>query len=125
MNDETSSLDNLAVVRGAVPHEPQRRALPSGGVVVQFDVSTRLFAEGREVSASVPIAWNDPPEAALGAIVAGVEVVVVGTVRRRFFRVNGVTQSRTEVVAQSVLPARRRKQVAAELQHAAERLLAG
>ena len=59
MNDETSSLDNLAVVRGAVPDEPQRRALPSGGVVVHFDVSTRLFADGRETSASVPIALSE------------------------------------------------------------------
>lgn len=125
MNDETPSLDNLAVVRGTVPNEPQRRELPSGGTVVQFDVTTRLVADGRPVSVSVPIAWSDPPEAAIGAIAAGVEVVVVGSVRRRFFRVGGATQSRTEVVAESVLPARRRKQVAAELRHAADRLCAG
>lgn len=125
MNDETLSLDNLAVVRGTLPNEPQRRELSSGGAVVQFDVSTRLVADGRAVSASVPVAWIDPPPAVLGAIGVGVEVVVVGTVRRRFFRVGGVTQSRTEVVADSVLPARRRKQVVAELQRAAERLLAG
>jgi single-strand DNA-binding protein len=125
MNDDMSVHDNLAVVRGAVSNEPQRRELPSGGAAVQFDVTTRLFADGRPVSVSVPIAWNDPPEAAIGAISAGAEVVVVGTVRRRFFRVGGVTQSRTEVVAESVVPAGRRKQVAAELRRAAERLSAG
>jgi single-strand DNA-binding protein len=125
MNDDMSVHDNLAVVRGAISNEPQRRELPSGGAVVQFDVTTRLFPDGRPVSVSVPIAWNDPPAAAIGAIAAGAEVVVVGTVRRRFFRVGGATQSRTEVVAESVLPARRRKQVAAELRRAAERLSVG
>ncbi|MGE5210509.1 MAG: hypothetical protein ACM3MM_04550 [Acidobacteriota bacterium] len=125
MNDDTSVHDNLAVVRGTVSNEPQRRELPSGGTTVQFDVTTRLIADGRTVSVAVPIAWNDPPAAVIGAIAAGVEVVVVGTVRRRFFRVGGVTQSRTEVVAESVLPARRRKQVAAELRRVADRLSAG
>jgi single-strand DNA-binding protein len=125
MNDQTSAVGNLAVVRGTVPDEPQRRTLPSGSDVVQFDVTTRIPTDARELTVSVPIAWNDPPAAALGALSNGAEVVVVGTVRRRFFRVGGVTQSRTEVVADTVLPARRRKQVAVELQHAADRLLAG
>lgn len=34
-------------------------------------------------------------------------MVVVGAVERRFFRVGGATQSRTEVVAASVVPVRR------------------
>ena len=41
----------------------------------------------------------------------GVDVVVIGTVRRRFFRVGGATQSRTEIVADVVIPARRRRRV--------------
>jgi single-strand DNA-binding protein len=71
----------------------------------------------------VPIAWNDPTSAQLGVLIPGAEVVVVGTVRRRFFRVGGATQSRTEVVADAVIPARRHKRVSAALREAADRLL--
>ena len=42
---------------------------------------------------------------------AGAEVVVVGSVRRRFFRAGGATQSRTEVVAEQVVAARRGRDV--------------
>jgi len=125
MNDsnEPTALSNLAVIRGTVPSEPQTRDLPAGGVVVQFDVTTRIETNGRETNVSVPIAWNDPTPAQLGILVAGAELVVVGTVRRRFFRVGGATQSRTEVVADAVIPARRHKGVAAALRDAANRLL--
>lgn len=127
MNDDLAptALSNLAVIRGPVPNDPQPRDLPSGRVVVQFDVVTRVESGGREVNVSVPVAWHEPTSAQLGAIVAGVDVVVVGTVRRRFFRVGGSTQSRTELVAGAVIPARRRKQVDAALRSAAERLLEG
>jgi single-strand DNA-binding protein len=125
MNDSNESTvsSNLAVISGTVPNDAQTRDLPAGGMVAQFDVTTRVEADGREVSVSVPIAWNDPTPAQLGVLVAGAEVVVVGTVRRRFFRVGGATQSRTEVVADTVIPARRHKGVAAALRDAANRLL--
>jgi single-strand DNA-binding protein len=125
MNDEPMVLNNLAVLRGTVSTDPQHRELAGPRHVAQFDVTTRLNADGRDVNVSVPVAWPDPSDAAVGAIVSGVDVVIVGTVRRRFFRVGGATQSRTEVVADAVLPARRRKRVAIELQRAADRLLAG
>jgi single-strand DNA-binding protein len=118
-------VDNIAVLRGTVTNAPQRRALPAGHDVAQFDVATRLVADARDITVSVPIAWYEPPATALGVITTGVDVLVIGTVRRRFFRVGGATQSRTEVVADAVVPTRRRKQVAAELQRAADRLLAG
>jgi single-strand DNA-binding protein len=125
MNDsnEPATLSNLAVIRGTVPGEPQTRDLPAGGMVVQFDVTTRIETNGREANVSVPIAWNDPTTAQLGVVVAGAELVIVGTVRRRFFRVGGATQSRTEVVADAVIPARRHKGVTAALRDAADRLL--
>jgi single-strand DNA-binding protein len=63
---------------------------------------------------SVPVAWFDPPAAASG-LVAGDEVVVVGRVRRRFFRAGGATASRTEVVAAKVVPARSAAKVRAAL----------
>jgi single-strand DNA-binding protein len=115
-------LSNLAVIRGRVTSEPSARGLPAGGIVVQFDVVTRVEAGGRAVNVSVPIAWNDPAESARAPITSGTEIVVVGTVRRRFFRVGGATQSRTEVVADTVLPTRRRKPVAAALGKAARRI---
>ena len=125
MNDsiEPTTSCNVTVILGTVHGEPHVRDLPAGGAVAQFDVSTRIVCDGRESSVSVPIAWNDPSAAQLGVLVAGADVVVVGTVRRRFFRVGGSTQSRTEVVAEAVIPTRRRKRVDAALRDAAERLL--
>lgn len=125
MNDIVAStaLHNLAVIRGSVPNDAYARDLRSGGVVVQFDVATRVESGGRQVTLPVPVAWHDPTSTQLGLLVAGAEVVVIGTVRRRFFRVGGATQSRTEVVADSVVPARRRKQVDAALRAVAEQLL--
>lgn len=113
---------NLAVVCGIVPNDPRRRALPGGDAVVQFDVTTRVAVGDRSVSQSVPVAWYAPPPAALDTVAAGAEVVVVGTVRRRFFRVGGATQSRTEVVADRVVPTRRHTQVAKALSAAAAAL---
>lgn len=124
-HDQPDVFANLAVISGELPNDPQLRDLPSGGVVVQFDVTTRLSTGGRAVNATVPVAWNDPTPAQLRALVAGTDVLVVGTVRRRFFRVGGATQSRTEVVADVVIPTRRRTQVARALRTAADRLLAG
>jgi single-strand DNA-binding protein len=128
---------NVAVVRGTIRDTPIQRELPSGGLVVQFDVSTPTVGAPVNVPAttdadrspivvvnvSVPVAWSDPPAAAIAALVAGAEVVVVGSVRRRFFRVGGATQSRTEVVADSVIPARRRAKVTAALGEVASRLV--
>jgi len=95
---------NLSVLRGTVVNEPTVRDLASGTIVVSFDVTTRDTAGAQ----SVPVAWFDPPGAAPAA---GAEVVVVGSVRRRFFRAGGATQSRTEVVADRVVDARRRRDV--------------
>ncbi len=122
-SNELATLSNLAIIRGTVPAEPQNRNLPAGGMVVHFDVTTRIETNGRDANVSVPIAWNDPTPAQLGVVVPGAELVVVGTVRRRFFRVGGATQSRTEVVADAVIPVRRHKGVAAALRDAADRIL--
>jgi single-strand DNA-binding protein len=97
---------NLVVLRGALTAEPRTRELPSGSVLSQFDVTTRDDGGTQ----SVPVAWFDPP-AAVADLDAGLEVVVLGSVRRRFFRAGGVTQSRTEVVASRVVPARRGRDV--------------
>ncbi len=122
MNSETTS--NVALLRGVVVGEPMSRDLPSGSVVVQFDVSTLIDAGEKKAKVSVPVSWVDPPHKALEPIEPGLDVVVVGTVRRRFFRSGGSTQSRTEVVVDAVVPARRTKQVQTLVAATAERLSA-
>jgi single-strand DNA-binding protein len=100
------SENNLVVLRGTLAADPRSRELPSGTVVLQFDVTTRDDGGTQ----SVPIAWFEPACSGVPAA-AGDEVVVIGSVRRRFFRAGGATQSRTEVVAEQVIAANRRRQV--------------
>lgn len=95
---------NVVVLRGVMSSEPVSRQLPAGNCAVQFDVRTVLGESG-----SVPISWIDPPPSALVPLVVGEPVAVVGAVKRRFFRAGGSTQSRTEVVAERVVPERRAK----------------
>ncbi|NNC80599.1 MAG: single-stranded DNA-binding protein [Acidimicrobiales bacterium] len=83
---------NVVVLRGTISSEPHERTLPSGVNVLNWDVNCA------EVPGSVPVQWDDPPNAAL-AFGDGDEVVVSGVVRRRFFRAGGITASRTEVLA--------------------------
>ena len=100
------SAHNVVVLRGTLVAELRWRELPSGQLLGQFDVTTRDDTG----TLTVPIAWFDPPPAA-DELAAGAELVVIGAVRRRFFRAAGTTQSRTEVVAEKVLPARRGRDV--------------
>lgn len=97
---------NLVILRGALARPPEVRDLRSGDVVVEYDV----VVPGREGGATehVPVVWFAPPAGATD-LEPDTAVVVVGRVRRRFFRAGGSTQSRTEVVADKVLPARRAK----------------
>lgn len=116
--DDHGDTANLVVLSGTVTNEPTKRTLRSGAEVVNFDVSTPL----RDGSSSVPIAWYDPTAAALSSFEVGDDVVVIGTVRRRFFRVGGQTQSRTEVVVDRLVPARRTKSARSAVATAAARL---
>ena len=97
---------NLVVLRGALARPPESRDLRSGDVVVEYDV----IVPGRDGGPAehVPVVWFAPPANAV-TLDPDTEVVVVGRVRRRFFRAGGSTQSRTEVVADKVIPARRAK----------------
>ena len=97
---------NLVILRGALARPPEVRDLRSGEVVVEYDV----VVPGRDGVAAehVPVVWFAPPTGA-GDLEPDTPVVVVGRVRRRFFRAGGATQSRTEVVAGKVIPARRAK----------------
>jgi single-strand DNA-binding protein len=87
---------NIVIVSGHLSSEPTVRELQSGSVLVSYELTTRVD----DAAVSVPLVWFDP--AKLPALTAGDEVRAVGTVRRRFFRSGGATQSRTEVVVQSL-----------------------
>ena len=91
--------NNVVVLRGRVSSEPRVRELPSGSAIVNLEVTTVVD----DVSVSVPVVVDS----ATVECAAGDEVVVVGTVRRRFFRAGGATQSRTEVLADKVVRASR------------------
>lgn len=91
---------NVAVLCGTLSRDPEARVLPSGDRLVAYEVTVR--PPGGAKAETVPVTWLDPPTSA-GRLAAGSDVVVVGRVRRRFFRAGGGTGSRTEVVASSVL----------------------
>ena len=108
---------NLVVLEGAVIRDPDQRRLASGQLVSSFDLAVSSSAGPPE---SVPVAWPDPDPRL--TLVAGLDLVVVGRVRRRFFRVGGATQSRTEVVAAQLVPVRQRAKVRTVVARAADTL---
>lgn len=109
---------NVAVIQGRVGKPPEERTLPSGDRIVQLEVAVRRIGHPGE---SVPVAWPNPPPNA-GQLEPGTELLVLGRVRRRFFRAGGFTQSRTEVVAEKVVPVKHPKKVADVLGTAHDRL---
>ena len=116
--DSTQCDVNVVVLRGRLSSPSTERELPSGSRLAQFEVTTR---DGPGSAASVPVAWWDPPARAAD-LATGTEVVVVGHIRRRFYRTSGTTQSRTEVIADGVEPLRRTARVGRLLSSAAARL---
>lgn len=92
---------NVAIVRGHVLSVPNERCLGTGEFSTAFDVVT----ENESGRLTVPVNWVTPVKA---LIVEGDDVVVVGKVRRRFFQSGGAVQSRTELLAESVIAARRK-----------------
>ena len=94
---------NIVVLVGEVTSPLVSRTLATGEIASSFDMSTQTD-EGR---ISVPIAIHGENS----TIVVGVQLCVVGVVRRRFFRAGTSVSSRTEVLAHSVSVMRRRAQV--------------
>jgi single-strand DNA-binding protein len=93
---------NVVALAGRVAGPPRERSLPSGDRLVTYEV-TIPSEEGR--AETVPVVWLGAPSRA-AAFAPGDAVVVVGRVRRRFFRGRaGATESRTEVVAERVVAA--------------------
>jgi single-strand DNA-binding protein len=94
---------NLSVLVGALSRDPEIRALPSGDEVLSLELTVRPTGGPAE---SVPLTWLAPPAHATRWS-TGEELLVLGRVRRRFFRAGGATQSRTEVVVSAAVPTRR------------------
>ena len=109
---------NLVAIEGRLARPGEQRLLPSGTRLLALEVTVPR-AEGR--AETVPVAWFDAPASA-AAWGADREVLVLGRVRRRFFRTAGATQSRTEVVAEAVLPASAHQRVRKALVAAAHQL---
>jgi single-strand DNA-binding protein len=105
---------NVVMLLGTLSRDPETRALPSGDRILSFDLTTRI---GDDPAQSAPVVWFEPPEAS-ASLAAGEHVLVVGRVRRRWFRSAGTTQNRTEVVAVRVVPARQSKRCRAAVDHA-------
>lgn len=95
---------NVAVISGQVLAKPNERRLGSGEFATAFDVVT----EGVEGRHTVPVNWVTTVRTLVSE---GDEVVVVGKVRRRFFQAGGNVQSRTELLADSVVAVRRKAAV--------------
>lgn len=100
---------NLVVVIGSLAKPLQVKNLPSGLSLASFDL---LVPRPDQSSDTVPVALflEHVPEWD-----AGQELLVIGRVRRRFFRVEGNTQSRTEVVADQVLAVTEKKRACSAL----------
>lgn len=110
---------NLAVVVGVLSRPAEVRHLaPSDTELTTLDVTVRQPGAPTE---TVPVAWFDAPAWAAELDVDDA-VVVVGRVRRRFFRSGRGTESRTEVVAETVVRARQAKRVATVVRAAADRV---
>src|SRR5947208_14817881 len=111
---------NIVVLQGKLSRAPEERQLRES-VLAAYEVTTRAD-DG--VAATAPVVWFDPPATAW-KLDADDEVTVIGEVRRRFFRRNGRTESRTEVVATAVLPTRRKAQVSRAIENAIAELEGG
>ena len=110
---------NVVVVKGRLARPAEQRVLPSGDQLVGYEVTVPSETGKAE---TVPVVWHDAPARAMELDVDEA-VVVLGRVRRRFFRAGGSLQSRTEVVAAAVIPARQAKRVQGLLEEAAARLV--
>jgi len=103
---------------GRVSRPAGHRVLPSGDRLVSLELS--MAQPGRRTE-TVPVVWFEAPALAT-MLDVDEQAAVVGRVRRRFFRSGGSTQSRTEVVADTVVPLRRIQRAHKVLAEAVSRL---
>lgn len=111
---------NVVVVRGRLSKAAEEKVLESGTRLVTLELTV---ARPGERADSVPVAWMGAPASA-ARFDAGSEVVVVGRVRRRFFRTGSGVQSRTEVLADQVVATRQAQRAHKAVEWAMEALRA-
>ena len=102
---------NVVALVGRLTRPAEERELPSGDRLLGLDLTVDRPDDKAE---SVPVVWPAGPASVLDWQ-PGELIVVVGRVRRRFFRSGGSTQSRTEVVAELAAPARHNKRARAAI----------
>jgi single-strand DNA-binding protein len=90
---------NLVILEGSLSRPAELRPLPSGSTLVALEVTVETE---RGPAESAPVVYFDAP-AWVSSLPAKTPVLIVGRVRRRFFRSGAQTQSRTEVVAHRVI----------------------
>jgi hypothetical protein len=106
--DDEGPTVNLAVLRGVASAPPELRTRPSGQRLATLSV--RVHSLG-PAATSVPVASWDPP-AWVETLDEGDPVVVVGALRRRFFRPGaGGVGSRVEVEARMIGKGRERRRL--------------
>lgn len=88
---------SVCIVSGSVAGEPTQVDLADGRTLHCFDLRT---VDG-PVNLVIENDDHARPE-------AGSTVVVIGRIRRRFFRAGGATAARTELLVERIVPARRR-----------------
>ena len=111
-------MTNVVVLIGRLARPAETRELPSGDRLVAYEVTVDRPGERAE---TVPVVWVGAPASA-GDHDVDERMLVIGRVRRRFYREGGSTQSRTEVGAEAVGNARQSKRAAAALRRAQDRL---
>jgi len=109
---------NVVALIGRVSRPAQERELRSGDRLVAYQLTIPRDGERAE---TVPVVWFRAPASAV-ELAVDEEVVVVGRVRQRFFQSGGGLQSRTEVVADVVVPRRQAKRAREALERAARQL---
>ncbi len=109
---------NVALVRGRLSSPPEVRVLESGRTLAVMQVTAR--PEG-ERAVSVPVTAWDPP-AWVEDLDADDEVVVVGQVRRRFYRAASGSASKVEIEAAMLAKGGDRRRVSAVLRRARKAL---
>ncbi len=107
-------MTNVVVLIGRLARPAESRELPSGDRLVAYELTVDRPGERAE---TVPVVWVGAPASA-GDHDVDERMLVIGRVRRRFFRAGGSTQSRTEVVADIVVATRQTKRVRAAVEKA-------
>lgn len=92
---------NHAILLGELSKSPTQKSLPSGDLLLSFDLRVPSSTGPRQ---SIPVTWIGPATAQ-PTVEEGRSMLVVGEIHRRFYRGGGQLASRVDVRARLVVPA--------------------